>query len=96
MKPFSSLAKHFLNKAESLVVESLQGLASLNPSLGLDTTNKGKQEGATGCMRATDVELQSSTMLSTIGRKLPSSAVEVQAMSLLTQDMSASYFHARD
>ena len=40
---FPRLAKHFLNKAETLVVESLQGLASLNPNLGLDTTNKGMQ-----------------------------------------------------
>lgn len=33
-------AKHFLNKPETLVVESLQGLCALNPSLGLDVTNK--------------------------------------------------------
>ncbi|GJE91162.1 dihydroxyacetone kinase [Phanerochaete sordida] len=33
-------SKHFLNKAETLVVESLQGLCALNPKLGLDTTNK--------------------------------------------------------
>ncbi|EKM50436.1 uncharacterized protein PHACADRAFT_263729 [Phanerochaete carnosa HHB-10118-sp] len=33
-------SKHFLNKPENLVVESLQGLCALNPKLGLDTTNK--------------------------------------------------------
>ncbi|KIP08807.1 hypothetical protein PHLGIDRAFT_116937, partial [Phlebiopsis gigantea 11061_1 CR5-6] len=33
-------SKHFLNKPETLVVESLQGLCALNPSLGLDVTNK--------------------------------------------------------
>lgn len=35
------LAKHFLNKPESLVIESLQGVAALNPDLGLDVPNKG-------------------------------------------------------
>ncbi|KAI0343088.1 dihydroxyacetone kinase [Trametopsis cervina] len=35
-----SFSKHFLNKPESLVVESLQGLSALNPDLGLDVVNK--------------------------------------------------------
>ncbi|KAI0705170.1 Dak1 domain-containing protein [Cytidiella melzeri] len=35
-----SFSKHFLNKPETLVVESLQGLSALNPSLGLDVPNK--------------------------------------------------------
>ncbi|KAI0084466.1 Dak1 domain-containing protein [Irpex rosettiformis] len=35
-----SFSKHFLNKPESLVIESLQGVAALNPDLGLDVPNK--------------------------------------------------------
>ncbi|KAI8974531.1 dihydroxyacetone kinase [Trametes punicea] len=33
-------SKHFLNGAETLVVDSLQGLCTLNPQLGLDRENK--------------------------------------------------------
>ncbi|KAI0741558.1 dihydroxyacetone kinase [Daedaleopsis nitida] len=33
-------SKHFLNDPETLVVDSLQGLCSLNPQLDLDTENK--------------------------------------------------------
>ena len=35
------LAKHFLNDPSSLVIESLQGLCTINPKLGLDANNKG-------------------------------------------------------
>ncbi|TBU44014.1 dihydroxyacetone kinase 1 [Dichomitus squalens] len=36
----SSQSKHFLNDPETLVVDSLQGLCTLNPQLGLDKENK--------------------------------------------------------
>ncbi len=35
------VAKHFLNDPETLVVESLQGLCTLNPQLGFEKENKG-------------------------------------------------------
>ena len=35
------IAKHFLNTAESLVVDSLEGLCTLNPQLSFDNQNKG-------------------------------------------------------
>ncbi|ETW78847.1 hypothetical protein HETIRDRAFT_324192 [Heterobasidion irregulare TC 32-1] len=33
--------KHFFNNPSHLVLESLQGLCVINPSVALDTTNKG-------------------------------------------------------
>jgi hypothetical protein len=38
-------AKHFLNDPSSLVIESLQGLCTINPKLGLDANNKGSSLG---------------------------------------------------
>ena len=35
------VAKHFLNDPETLVVDSLQGLCTLNPQLGFEKENKG-------------------------------------------------------
>ena len=37
-------AKHFMNKADTLVVDSLRGLCALNPKLGLDVANKGTRQ----------------------------------------------------
>jgi triose/dihydroxyacetone kinase / FAD-AMP lyase (cyclizing) len=38
--PFSATGKHFLNDPSSLVIESLQGLCTINPKLCLDANNK--------------------------------------------------------
>ncbi|KAJ2930839.1 hypothetical protein H1R20_g6263, partial [Candolleomyces eurysporus] len=35
-------SKHFLNSAETIVVESLKGLCDVNPQLALDSANKGE------------------------------------------------------
>ena len=43
--PHLFLAKHFLNDPSSLVIESLQGLCTINPKLGLDANNKGSSLG---------------------------------------------------
>jgi len=39
---YDPTAKHFLNAPETLVVESLQGLCSLNPQIALDVADKGE------------------------------------------------------
>lgn len=87
--------KHILRSPTTLVVDSLRGLCSLNPRVGLDEANKGRLHLVSSCL-ASDYALhaeQSYFKPTRIGQRLLWSVVEVRDTSPLMRDLSVSQVH---